>query len=1136
VQFIFVENMFFLKKNTLLVAAVCGLLACSDAEKSPAAATEDAPLTAESPLLKLLPATQTGISFQNQIIETFENNITTNINIYNGGGVAVADINNDNLPDLYFVASNGKNRLYLNKGNLQFEDITDRAGVASEAGFETAVTAVDANADGWLDLYINRAGPLENDERRNQLFINNHDLTFSEQAKAYGLDEMSATNSANFFDYDADGDLDCYLLSYPTDFTYTSKIDIKTDPKTNQPVPNLAPKGPYDSDRFFRNDGGKFTDISQQAGVWNFAYGLSTSVTDFDRDGRPDIYVGNDFIQPDILYINDGKGGFTNRLGQFFKHTTQHTMGTDLSDFDNDGFVDLFAADMLPRTNYRQKSTKTTNTQSGYSTMIQFGYFEPVVRNVLQRNNGNGTFSDIACLTNLYDTDWSWSGLLADFDNDGLKDLHVSNGYRRETSDRDFIDFTFPSMRDKSRTIKEQFPDINDFLKQIPTYKTRNFIFQNKGNWAFEDQTGQWMSAHGSWSNGAAWSDLDADGDLDLIVCNIDEPAFVYQNLTREQGKGNYLQLQLRGDAPNPFAVGASARIEYANGQVQYQELYPVRGIFSSVEHLLHFGVGQVSSIDRVLVRWPDGKVQTLLQIPANQRLTLQQADASGYVAHLADVPPTGQFFEEITARTNVNFRHLENEFNDFEAWPLNPWKVSELGPLVAVGDVNGDHLDDFFIGNSFEQAAALYIQRPSGGFQSIAAPVWAADKLYEDHGATFFDADLDGDLDLVVISGGVEATDKQAWQPRLYINLDGKGNFAHAKGALPLLPDVGLRVTAFDYDGDQDLDLFLGGRATPSFWPFPPRSVILRNDRTRFTDVTAQVAPELQRIGMVTDLRWVNIDADPTPELVLVGEWMPITVFKITNGQLKNITPQLGLSRSNGLWWRLETADLDGDGDQDLVTGNWGLNSRFTATDTAPLRCFAQDFDKNDVLDPLMAYYEGGQLYPTVQKEVLIKHIPSLKKQFLYAKDYASATMDKVFPQAQLDAIPSMSAYTLATCWWENRGGTFVRHDLPVQAQVSAVQGIIAHDFTGDGHLDLLLAGNKYGVEVETGRLDASNGCLLAGNGKGQFSWVDNRFSGFWAAGEVRDLALLRQTSTQRPIVVVANNHAAPQFFGLKK
>jgi hypothetical protein len=1110
---------------------------CKDANSTAnlAESVEEPTLEAEQPILELLDPSRTGIDFANTIVETYENNITTNINMYNGGGLCIADINNDQLPDIYFVSSNGKNKMYLNQGNLQFKDITDESGLASEEGFETAVTAADVNADGFLDFYICRGGTLKDDSRRNRLFINNQNNTFSEKAAEFGIDDMSASTGANFFDYDLDGDLDLYVLNYPTEAIWTNKIEAVLGPDKKY-KPLLMPRLEFDSDRFYENVNGKFVDASKKTGIQNLAYGLSVSISDFNRDGWPDVYVGNDFIQPDLLYINNKKGGFTDQLSQYFQHSSQHTMGTDITDFDNDGLVDLYAVDMLSAHNQRQKAFLATNTLSKYTALIKNGYFEPVVQNVLQRNNGNNTFSDVACINGVYKTDWSWSGLFFDIDNDGLRDLHVTNGYRREVTSRDFADFILPEIQKThgtGRRLRDIYPNFDDFLKLVPTFKVRNFCYQNKGNLQFDDSSGKWMTIPASWSCGSVWADLDKDGDLELVVNNLEQPAYIYENKSVGKTGNNYLQLKLVGGDKNPFAVGASCLLEYEGSKIQYAEQFPTRGIFSSVEHLLHFGLGKTSAIDRLTVRFPNGKTLTMENVQVNQRLVLRQTDAQG--GPVASICPDPASTKPLfTKNKALNFQHTENEFNDFETWPLNAWSCSDLGPFTAKGDVNGDGLEDLFIGNAFDQPATLAIQQENGQFKPLQSPSFTADKLFEDHGACFFDADADGDLDLVVLSGGAEATSPQAWQHRLYINADGKGDFRKTPPTvLPPLPDIGGRVVAHDYDSDGDLDLFIGGRVKPANWPLPPASAVLRNDQDRFTDVTAQVAPDFKFCGMITDLVWANIDADPSPELIVCGEWMPINVFKLQNGQLVKQKDYPGLQKSNGLWNRLICDDLDGDGDLDLVTGNLGFNTKYTASSEAPLQCYAGDFDGNGTLDPLMAIPENGEWHPMVQKEVLTKHIPSLKKKFLYAKDYGKATITDVYNREILDKALNLNCYTLATSWWENKNGTFIQHELPRLAQIAPTMGIVVEDVNGDGRKDILIAGNKYGMEVETNRCDAGTGLVLIGTPANQFIPLEGNKSGFWANREVRDLLLLR--GKNRRTILVANNDTAAETYWLQ-
>ncbi|TNE60306.1 MAG: hypothetical protein EP344_07645 [Bacteroidetes bacterium] len=1089
--------------------------------------------TADDPLLQLLPASETGLDFMNTILETDDNNFYTNITIYNGGGVSVADFNNDGLQDLYFISSDGKNKLFLNEGNLKFRDITDQAGVGSEGGFETASVAVDINNDGWMDLYVCRGGMVGGEIRRNRLFVNNGDLSFSEQSKQYGIDDWSACTGANFFDYDNDGDLDLYLVNQPSSTDYDNNLEAVLGEDGKTMIPINKPKADYDSDQFYRNNGDNtFSNVSQEAGIWNSGYGLSTAVSDLNRDGLPDIYVSNDFVRPDFYYTNNGDGTFTDRLQESFRHICKHTMGSDLTDFDNDGLVDLYSVDMLPMSNYRLKSTRVTVPQASYSATVQSGYYEQIVRNMLQRNNGDGTFSEVGCLANVFQTEWSWSNLLFDIDNDGLRDIYVSNGYRRNLNDADFFDYKFDEISKvvDPYNLKTYFGDIQAFIRLIPTYKSRNCCFQNQGNWQFAEKSGDWLTVPASWSNGTVWTDLDNDGDLDIVVNNLEDKPFVYKNLASEKRLNNFLQVRLKGSAKNINAIGASAIIYYGN-QKQYIELNPVRGIFSSVEYLMHFGLGKVATIDRLIVRWPDGKTQTLTNVPANQRLELSHKDASGYTVHLAPLQPVEKFFRKHKQEAGFAFQHTENNFNDFESWPLNLFKESELGPFFATGDVNGDGLEDVFIGNAFDQPAALYKQMPSGQFSAISTQTWLQDKIYEDHGAVFFDADQDGDLDLYVVSGGMEAVSEQAWQDRLYLN-DGTGNFSRAPDALPVIKTVGQKVIALDYDQDGDQDLLVGGRVSGGKWPLTPRSLVLQNDGSgHFTDQTTQAAPDFEHCGMITDMCLIDLDGDSKPELIVCGEWMPIMVFRLDGKQVILDKTERGFRKSEGIWSSIHAGDLDGDGDLDLITGNLGLNSRLAASSADPLLVFAGDFDDNGTLDPIVTYRESGKNLPLAQKNVMHKQLPKVKKKFLYSRDYSMASIEEIFSPSELENALKLAANTLETCWWENQSGHFVKRSFPVQAQIAPVNSVLCADFTGDGTLDVLLAGNKYGLEVETNRLDGGNGVLLKGTGGGRFSFVENHQSGFWASYEVRDMVSVPGQG-ERSTILVSNNNGPVQAY----
>ncbi len=1113
---------------------ICCLLLIACSPDIPEGIPGDETLVASSPLLRLLPASESGINFMNTIDESFDLNITTHVNTNNGAGVAILDANNDGLQDIYFISSSGENKFYLNQGEMKFTDMTASSGLSSAEGFEVAVTAADVNNDGLMDIYVCRAGPSSDEFRRNQLFINNGDLTFSEQAKLYGLDDLSASMGANFFDYDQDGDLDLYLLNYPVDFSYVNKINVGPSTNGYDVEPILDPIEEYDSDRLYRNDGpaqadgiGGFTDVSKEAGIWNFGYGLSASIEDFNQDGWMDVYVANDFIQPDLLYINNKDGTFTNMLGKYFNHTAQHTMGTDLSDFDNDGLFDLFAVDMLSETQYRKKTTFSTNSQNKYALLIRNNYFEPVVRNVLQRNNGNETFSDIGCMANVFQTDWSWSGLMADLDNDEWKDLLVTNGYMREVTDADFINFEFAEIKKKG-IIKNQFNKVEDFLNIIPQYKLRNYVFKNKGDLTFENKSGEWMTNPGAWSNGAAIADLDNDGDLDYLVNNINDEAFVYENLASGKLANHYIQFTCKGATTNPFAIGATVRIFY-NDRQQYAMVTPTRGIFSSVDYLIHFGLGKVTTVDSVVIKWPDGKIQILHQVQADQRIQLDYENAGINRAPSSQKIQTQ--FTEITVASKLSFTHIENEYEDFDNSFMLPWALSDLGPLMASADVNGDGLTDVFIGNSFGKSGGLYIQNSTGLFTLINKSQWDKDSIFEDHGALLFDADMDLDMDLLVISGGYESTSPLAWQSRLYIN-EGGNKFVHAKGAIPLLKDVCLRAVAFDYDDDGDQDLFLGGRVVPGKYPSTPESYILRNDRNKFVDVTQEVSKEFGSVGMVTDLQIGNVDEDPAMELIVTGEWMPLTIFNIDAGTItKADLKKSGLDKSNGFWNRIILADLDGDGDQDIVAGNLGKNTHYRASSEYPVRCYVGDYDSNGSLDPIITFFEKGKSYPMVQKDVLIKQIPFLKKRFLYSHDYAKATIEDILSAQQIKSSNILNVYMLESGWWENQNGHFTFHVFPNQAQIAPGNGIIVHDLNNDKILDVVIVGNKHKMEVETGRLDSGVGTYLQGTGNGQFMWINNTLTGIWASYDARDIALL-QGSEGKLFIVVSNNNGAVQVF----
>lgn len=1067
-----------------------------------------------------------GLDFQNTLTETHQENILNNSYLYNGGGVGVGDFNRDGKPDLYFVSTQGECKLFQNEGNFKFRDIAKEAGVTAPEGAKTGVTVADVDADGWPDIYVCRTGMQPGENRRNLLFINNHNGTFSEKGREFGLADLSASNHANFFDMDNDGDLDCYLVNYPTDFKTVNNARVKEE--NGQLTRLTGPVTPYDSDRLYRNNGDNtFTDVTKEAGIENRAYGLSATVSDFNNDGLLDIFVANDYIEPDFVYLNDPArpGHFTDRASEFFRHTSNHTMGADIADINADGLPDIVGLDMLAKPYDRQKELMTTMILDRYNTLSKIGYGHQQMRNVLQLNNGNGTYSEIGCLAGIYQTDWSWTPLLQDFDNDGYTDLFVSNGYRRDVSNLDYLLFTADSIQRSGGLTQKRFPDIEDYLEMIPSTPLQNFCFRNRGNLTFEDVSTAWGLVEQTYSSGAVTADLDNDGDLDLIVSNLDSPALLYRNRSAEKG-ASWLQVSLEGNGKNTQAFGARVRVQIGE-KVLYQELTPVRGFLSSVEPLLHFGLGQARQIDRLEVEFPGNQVITLQNLAPNQRYTLKQADAKP--GKLSPLPKAAAAFREVPAPA---FTHTDDDIQDFNRERLLPWRLSTPGPCLAVGDVNGDGLDDFFAGNGPGQPGGLFIQK-GGGFQAGSTAAWAADQASEDTGALFFDADDDGDPDLFVASGGNSFPANDArYQPRLYLN-DGRGNFTKADKALPKLTVSASVASAHDFDKDGDLDLFIGGGCTPLAYPTTPNSYILRNEKGIFTEITGQAAPEFRQIGMVRALTWADLDGDNQAELIVTGEWMPIHIFKNSSGSLQDVTARYGLDQSQGFWRCVAVADLDGDGDKDLVAGNLGLNTRYEATPELPLRLYARDFDGNGSIDPLMSQMYAGREVPTALRDVMLKQLPGLKKKFVHYKEYSRATITDLFPEKDLQSAQVLRANYLASAIWINDGGRFRPQNLPIEAQFAPVYGIVVFDWQADGDPDLLLAGNDYGQQVETGRCDAGNGLLLENTGKGNYRAVAPRVSGFWATREARDLKIV-QAAGGRKLVVVANNNGPLQLFQL--
>lgn len=1108
--------------------------ACSPDPRLHPGKESKAPITATTKFERLS-AERTGIGFVPTVQEEFRYNFMADPYIYNGGGVAVLDLNNDGLQDLFFTARLQGCRLYLNKGGLKFEDLSETSGVSSFSGLKTGVTVVDINQDGWQDLYVCRTWLTPLPDRRNLLFINNKDNTFTESAAVYGLDDLSASQHANFFDYDLDGDLDCYILNHPVDFKNMNNLDYTAGPARNQ-----GPVNDYESDRLLRNEGGKFVEVTREAGLKNRAFGLSTIAADFNDDGWPDLFVGNDFVMPDFLYLNNRDGSFRDQADTYFRYSSNHTMGADLADLNRDGLADLVTLDMLSEAGPRRQRLMSTMSLERDRQMQQRGYGRQAMRNMLQMADGKAGFSEVGNLTGMAATDWSWAPLMADFDHDGWCDLFISSGVKRDLNDLDFFLYTADSINRTGGVSKTRFPDFEAYVRLMPSFASHNYLFQNLGGTEpatlpgsvpqLADVSDAWGFGERGFSNGAAYADLDNDGDLDLITNNLEAPPAIYENKATEFNPHHWLQIKCKGSARNPVGIGAKVRVWAGEKMVFSQEMTPVRGFYSSVEPIFQIGLGGARMADRIEVDWQEGRYQILSQVTANQRLVLKLEDAKP--GHCPQEPLSAlPLFEEITAVCGLDFKHQENTFEDFDREKLLPYRLSRTGPRISAGDLNGDQAEDIFIGGAAGQAGAVFLNivSPEGipRFQRLPQPALESDRDFEDTASELFDADGDGDLDLYVVSGGNEnPANSPLYQDRLYQN-DGKGNFSRAGKALPTETQSGSCVAVFDYNGDGRKDLFVGGRSVPGRFPEPAGNLILKNEGGYFKNVTASVSPEFQKLGMVTDLQFGDLYGDGKSEMVVAGDWMAVWVFTFS---AEGTTTSRAITGTG--WWKcLSICDLDGDGDLDIAAGNWGLNSRYRASEIAPLRMFANDFDHNGSLDPLLCSAWEGAYYPLAQRDLLASQMPSLKKKFPRHTDYSKASIEAIFPEKDLFAGLCLDAQTLETQWFEQQNGKFIARKLPREAQIAPVHRILAADLTGDGKTDLFLAGNDQGADPETYLQDASRGCLLAGDGKGGFRSVSVRESGLWAKGELRDLHFLSQESGKNVLIFSRSNGQTTTF-----
>ncbi len=1054
---------------------------------------------------------QTGIDFTNNIKENDALNILAYEYFYNGGGVAIGDINNDGLADIFFTGNLKANKLYLNKGDFQFTDITRSAKLGGRKDWKTGVTMADVNADGWLDVYVCYSGKGEATTRRNELYINNHDLTFTEKAGEYGLADEGCSTQAVFFDYDLDNDLDCYVLNHNTKAYKNIELHyLKTE------------YDPLAADRLYRNDNGKFNDVSKEAGISGnpISFGLGIAVSDINNDGWPDLYISNDYTELDYCYINNRNGSFSSREHYMFGHLSQFSMGSDIADINNDGLVDIFTLDMLPEDNRRQKLLQAQENYELYQGMATNGFHYQFMRNMLHLNNGNGTFSEIGQLAGISNTDWSWAPLFADFDNDGYKDLYITNGYRRDYTNKDFLKYWGDYL--VKQAVNRDSINYTDIIKMMPVTLLPNYAFKNNGDLSFKNVSSSWGLDQAVLSNGAAYADLDNDGDLDIVVNNINAEAGIYRNELNKDRDHHYLHIQLRGSEKNRFGLGAKiycyTKDKSGGYRMQLLEQMPSRGYQSAVTEVLHFGLGNTLIIDSVKIVWPGGASQIVYEIKADQTITLEQKNA-----RQLSLSESGSKHKLFTYQKSlVDFSHLQLEYNDFKRQPLMPVMLSPCGPRFKVGDLNKDGLEDIFIGCSQGQGSELFWQKTDGSFQQVVIPAFVADTLSTTADIVFFDAENDGDLDIYVVSGGYAdyIENDSRLQDRLFLN-QGNGQFIKAENALPVIKSSKSCVAVADVDRDSDIDIFVGGRVVPGEYPKIPSSYLLINDgKGNFTNETGKWTEE--SLGMITDAEWFDINNDKKPDLLLAGEWMPPTILMNTGNKLEKY--QAGFDDCKGWWNTIELFDMDNDGDKDIIAGNWGLNSQLKASKNEPAEMLWKDFDNNGSIDPFLCYYIQGRSYPYVSRDELLDQVYPMRRKFTSYKSYADATITEMFTEEELKEAQRMEATHLATTLFENAGGQFIQRALPVQAQFSPVYKIVIQDWNKDGSADLLLLGNNDYPRLKMGKMDANFGTVLLNDGKGNFRYAGYNETGLVVAGDVKDAAIIRK-GEEKFLLIGINN-----------
>ncbi|WP_026753451.1 VCBS repeat-containing protein [Sediminibacter sp. Hel_I_10] len=1019
--------------------------------------------TAET-LFTKISSEHSSVHFANSVEETSEFNVLKYYYAYNGGGVAIADINNDGLQDIYFTANQESNKLYLNKGDFKFQDITTKANVADAGGWTTGVTMIDINNDGWMDIYVCKSASLnDNVRRRNKLFVNQKNGTFKEQAAEWGLDDDGFSIQSYFFDYDKDGDLDMYLINHRSDFL--NSVNLKAILEDKEFYPQT-------SDHLYRNDGTKFTDVTMNSGIVNKEFSLSASIGDYNNDGWLDVFVANDFITPDKLYINNKNGTFSNQINTNLKHITYSSMGSDFADINNDFLPDLMVLDMSAEDHNRGKQNMASMNTEGFWWIVEAGFHYPYMSNGLNLNNGNGYFSDVAQVAGISKTDWSWGPLIADFDGDGFKDIFITNGIKREIANQDFGNYL------DSKQDSLQYMPIDKILDNMPSEKLQNYAFKNNKDLTFKRVMEDWGLNQAVNSNGVAYADLDNDGDLDLVINNLEDEASIYQN----NATYNFVNIKLVGDSKNSNAIGSKIKV-YTDSTQQYQELFLSRGYQSSVSPILNFGVGDEEMINRIEVVWNDGKISTMENVKVNQTLTFEKGTSKSGAETMYERPTN--FTRLDPESLGITFKHDENTFNDFSKQVLLPQKQSQQGPAFTQADINKDGLIDFFVGGALNQPAEIYLQNSKGTFDKTQQTIFETDKSYEDNGAHFFDADGDGDLDLFVASGGYELNENDALlQDRLYLN-DGKGNFTKSNN-LPKMLTSTKAVVPFDYDNDGDLDLIVAGRVIPGKYPVSPKSYILNNSNGKFTDVTKTIAPDFEEVGMVNDIILSDYDGDNDLDLMVVGKWMPITIFDNVKGKFeKRAIPSL--TDTEGWWNTISEIDFDKDGDMDYFVGNIGGNNKFHPSKEKPLHIYGNNFDADGNYDMIMSKLYHGNLVPVRGKECSTSQNPFVSQKIKSYKEFANSTLTDIYGADVIANSYHKKVTEFESVYLENKGnGEFVIKHLPTTAQLGPTMSYVFADVNKDGHLDVIGSGAIHESEVETVRYDSNVGYILLGDSKG--------------------------------------------------